>query len=155
MKALLLLLTLTLAACASHAPVASHAEYSAPDLACFESTTFVNPISFFKDNEAHVFLEEVDGKPTSSDGHTCVAPGGHEIGAKAWHRRQYSFVRLTFEGEAKKTYDLKAHKLGITFHWRLYDLSEKPPKEVLAAKTDIAGSEGAPYMVPMPVPVKK
>ena len=145
-------LSLLLVACASTAPVPTHKAYQGDDAACIVATNFVNPVTFFKDGEAHVWLKEIDGLTTSEEGRVCLAPGIHRIGARGFNRREYSSVRFEFDLPPRSAYHLKAYKAGLSFHWRLYDNSANPPTEVLAVTTNITSADSPPTFVPIVIP---
>ncbi len=118
MKIAILFLYLLLAGCASTSPVPTHKHYQGDDAACITitATNFVNPISFIKDKEAHVWLREIDGLPTADEGRVCVSPGIHRLTAAGFNMRENSSVRFDFDIQPKSTYHLRAYRAGALFH---------------------------------------
>ena len=143
-----------IAGCASAPLVPTFRDYEGGDAACIEATNWANPISFFMDGEAHVWLKEVDGLLTPRDDRICLSPGLHSFGIRAFNKREYSTARIDLNLEPRKTYHVRANKLGITFYFRVFDKTTEPPREILSTKADISGADPAPVLVPIIVPAK-
>ena len=70
------------AGCATTPPGPVYAGYQNDDAACVEATNWPNPVAFFKDGEAHVWLKQVDGASASDEARVCVARGVNRWSAR-------------------------------------------------------------------------
>ncbi|CAI3805880.1 hypothetical protein [Rheinheimera sp. MM224] len=121
-----LLLTLTIATlltgCAS---TPQYKNYQGADAACIEGDV-ANFIKFFSSGEAHVGIAEIDGVVADSMGKNCVSPGKHTFGLTANNNQKAVDGYVDLELESGKHYQLQANLVGISFAFKLVDISSKP-----------------------------
>ncbi|MCR4305254.1 MAG: hypothetical protein NUV63_13710 [Gallionella sp.] len=140
-------LTFLLAGCASGPQLEN---YVGQDAACIEGDV----ANFFKyaSGEAHVHIREIDSLPTS--GRSCVAPGMHRYGVSAHNNymNAYEYVDLKFE--SGKRYKMRANLQGITFIFRLLDITDGNETQLSEFRAKVS-NQSSPQMIPIIIPTGK
>jgi len=126
--------------------------FSGSDAACIEGD-LANFFKFFSEGEAHVHIAEVDGMQTAS-GTVCVSPGEHKFGIAASNNYKNANEYFDLTLEAGKKYRMRANLVGISFAFKLMDITDGGEVEVAEYKVKITG-ETQPAPVPIFVPAGK
>ncbi len=148
-----LCLSILLAGCATSS-FPRYESYAGADAACVEGKEWPNLIKLYSEGEAHVWLKEVDGLPTTSEDKVCMAPGVHVVGVRAHNRHEYSTIRMKFDFLPNTHYLVRANKLGITFHYKILNAKEGSTDALAKAEAPISSGGGANY-VPIFIPAGK
>ena len=109
-----------------------------------------NFFKFFSDGEAHVHIKEIDGIEVSSSPY-IVSPGKHSIGVSAYHNYKTANEYISIMFESGRNYQLVANLRGISFVFKLLDITNDEPIILNEFKVKI-GNESQPIMIPIMVP---
>lgn len=143
-----LLLALTISGCAT-GPMQK--PYLGSDASCIKGDV-ANFLKFFSSGEAHVNIMEVDGLPPEGSSPYCVAPGKHTIGVSAVNNNKEFNDYLEFDFKPNTTYQLKANLRGISFHFKLLDVTASDHVVLSEFSRKMSGYDSKPVMVPIFIP---
>jgi hypothetical protein len=143
------LLLAGLAGCASGP---TYENYVGNDAACIKGGA-ANLAKFFTEGEAHVMIKEVDGIPTKGGGPHCFPSGHRLLGISAHNNYRSVNEHVALDLEPGKLYQLRANLQGITFRFRLVDVTASPEDTVAEFSLKVNATT-QPTFVPIMVPAK-
>ncbi|MBI5040975.1 MAG: hypothetical protein HZB57_07205 [Gammaproteobacteria bacterium] len=131
----------------------TYEQYTNTDAACIKGD-MANFFKFFASGEAHVNILEIDGLPVNKGGgFSCVSPGKHSFGVVANnnYRNVNDYIDLNLESGRK--YQLKANLAGISFWFKLHDITNNSDQIVQEFKLKVNGQD-TPVTVPIFIPAQ-
>lgn len=125
-------------------------EYTSTDAACIKGNN-ANVLKFFSSGEAHVNILEIDGLQVNKRGFICVSPGKHSFGIVASNNNKTVNDYVDLNLQTARKYQLKATLTGISFRFKLYDVTVNNDSVVEEFKLKVNGnttSTSVPIFIP-------